>query len=306
MKLSQAIEQLAIATRTDGRSPRTVQAYREKLGHLVTFLGDVQVENITVHELRLYVSALWDANYSPFTVSSRVRHFKRLFNFLVEEGILESSPARRIKTPKPKRNEPKGISHQDFLTLLENTKTGALEDLRDRAIIFFLADTGCRVKGLCGLLIEKVDFDKSLAYVIEKGEKGRYVPFMPETAQALQDWLEARPQVKSGFVFIGLRGRSKDDSISESGILQMLKRRAKRAGIEGPVNPHSFRHGFARDYLKSGGDLASLADLMGHSDIKVTKEWYGVFTIGDLQEKHSQHSPIAQLFKKDNDGDGQK
>lgn len=67
---------------------------------------------------------------------------------------------------------------------------------------------------------------------------------------------------------------------------------------------HSFRHAFARDFLMDGGDLGSLADLLGHSSVLVTKEFYGVFTMQELQEKHAQHSPVAQLFERGGqDGD---
>jgi site-specific recombinase XerD len=292
--LSEAIEQLAVATRANGRSPATVKAYRTKLRHLVKFLGDPHAENVTTNDLRRYVASLWDAGLSPFTVSSRVGHLKRLFSFLTDEGVIKSDPSKRIAKPRPKRGVPKGISHQDFLALLATTEGDALADLRDRAIILFLADTGCRVGGLCGLQVGDLDFDNFLALLVEKGDKERFVPFLDQTAQALTDWLEVRPQ-ESDYVFAGLRGRS-EGALTPSGVIQMLKRRGKRAGVKGPHNPHSFRHAFARDYLKSGGDLASLSDLLGHEDVGITKAWYGVFTMGDLQEKHRKHSPLAILF----------
>ena len=60
MLLSEAIEALCVATRADGRSPRTVQAYREKLRYLVDFLGDVRIEEVTTHDLRRYIADLMD------------------------------------------------------------------------------------------------------------------------------------------------------------------------------------------------------------------------------------------------------
>jgi integrase/recombinase XerD len=79
----------------------------------------------------------------------------------------------------------------------------------------------------------------------------------------------------------------------------MLKRRAKEAGIEGPVNPHGFRHFFAREFLLSGGDLATLADLMGHSSVEVTRNSYAIFTERELK-KHRRYSPIVQVFGEEN------
>lgn len=316
MLLSEAIEALCTATRADGRTPRTVQSYRQKLTPLVDFLGgDTPVESITVDDLRSYVVHLRDkstlyaghptheerkGSLSLFTIASHVRALKRLFNWLTEEGRIESNPAQRIRTPRPERRKPKGIAKQDLLALLATAEGGSVIDLRDRAIMFFLADTGCRLGGLCGLNVQDVDLGKKLAILIEKGEKTRFVPFTRTTAKALQDWLEVRPQDKGPTLFVGLGNRAKDE-VTPNGVAKMLKQRAKRAGVTGPVNPHAFRHAFARDYLLHGGDLGTLADLLGHSTVLVTKQFYGIFTVSELQRKHQEHSPIAQIFEDDGD-----
>ena len=316
MLLSEAIKALCVATRADGRSPRTVQAYHEKLGYLVDFLGDVRIEEVTIHDLRRYIADLMDrqtrwadhphhaeveGGLSPFTIASRVRALKRLFNWLEAEEILQQNPARRIKTPEPKRQDPKGIARQDLLALLNTTAGGSVIDLRDRAILYFLADTGCRIQGLCGLRVQDVDLVRGLAVVREKGDKTRLVPFTRTTAQVLQDWLRVRPQDRGPTLFVGLGNRAKDE-ITSNGVAKMLKQRAKRAGVEGPVNPHAFRHAFARDFILHGGDLGTLSDLLGHTSVVVTKAYYGIFTVGELQRKHQQHSPIAQMFEDSDDG----
>jgi site-specific recombinase XerD len=275
------------------------------------FLGEVDVERITTTDLRRYIADMWDQDtlypdhhrrdpqtggLSPFTVAGRVRVMKRLFNWLVEEGLLEDTPARRIKTPKPERDKPKGIAHEDFLALLKTTEEGGTIDRRDLALMLFLADTGCRVGGLCGLCLGDLDFEENLATLTEKGSKTRLVPFCEVTAVALQRWLDVRPTSNSPEVFLKLgRWGKRSGPLATRGVSQMLKRRAKRGGIEGPVNPHSFRHAFARDFLLSGGDLGALKDILGHSTIVTTKESYGIYTIRDIQKKHRKHSPIARL-----------
>jgi site-specific recombinase XerD len=298
MLLSEAIDALCIATRADGRTLATVQSYREKLGHLVAFLGAVPVGNVTVDDLRRFVVNQRDRGLSEFTIKSRVRALKRLFNWLEAESVIKHNPARRIRTPQPKPGEPKGITWPDFLALLKTTESSELIDLRDRAVIMFLYDTACRVGGLCGLTVDNLDLGRRRALVWEKGDKARFVFFREETARVLVAWLEIRPQDKGPWLFVSLKGES--DRLTERGVSHMLSRRGKRAGVTGPVNPHAFRHGFARAYLMSGGDLGTLSDIMGHSDVSVTKAFYGIFTDEELRAKHERHSPIARLESGEN------
>lgn len=294
MLLSEAIEALAVATRANGRTRRTVESYRQKLKMLVAFLGDVSVESVTAQQLRRYVVDLMERDLSPFTVASRVRHTKRLFNWLDEEGLITDNPVDRIRTPRPKRRKPKSISERDLLRLLKTTQGGNLWDLRDRSIILFLADTGARVGGLCGLDVGDLDLEAGLATVTEKRGKTRFAMFTAPTAEALGAWLQAA-EIERGPVFLGLGARS-EGALTISGVEQMLRRRADRGGCEGPTNPHAFRHAFARHYLLDGGDLATLSDLLGHADVSTTKAFYGIFRTEELRAKHRKHSPVRALL----------
>lgn len=282
-----------------------MKSYREKLGHLVRFLGDVDAGNITAHDLRRWVADMRDrptiyADHpthqeqarplSPFTVNTRTKAMRRLFRWLALEGVLEFDPSERIDARKPKREAPKGISEADIVALL----AACGDDLvgrRDRAAILFLLDSGCRAGGLCGALVEDLDLEAGRALVHEKGQKERYVMFLEATRRALADWLEIKPQGEH--VFTGLRGKGE---LSPNGLWQALNRRARKAGIEGPVSVHNFRHTFARHYLLNGGDLGTLAQILGHTDVRTTIEYYAIYTVNELQEKHRQHSPVAKLF----------
>jgi len=197
MLLTEAIEALCIATRADGRSPATVAAYREKLGHLLAYLGDVDAATVTIDDLRRYV--VWSLDrrkLSPFTVSTRVRAVKRLFNWLAEEGQIKGNPAEKLKTPTPKRKEPKGVALDDVKAMLDTCGDGPA-GRRDRAALLFLLDTGCRAGGLCGLQVGDLDLDGLTAMVYEKGGKSRFVMFTEPTAGALRAWLAVRPRCEA-------------------------------------------------------------------------------------------------------------
>jgi integrase/recombinase XerD len=310
MRLTEAIDALCIATKVNGRSPRTVEGYREKLRYLLNFLGDVPVESITVDDLRRFVASLMDERVlfahhptrkkckrklSPHSVECYVGHVKRLFSWLVEEGHLDINPMTRIKRKKTKNRNVKAISPKDFLAILATTEGGSVIDKRDRAEIMFLADTGCRAGGLYSLKVQDINLEEGEAEVVEKGDEPRFVFFGEVTAQTIRDWLEVRPKGRGDWLFTGLR-KSDKDQVDPNNLRQMLDRRAEEAGVTGPHGPHSFRHAFAIAYLMDGGDLASLSELLGHSGVAVTADWYGRFARRQLQRMHTKHSPVAQIF----------
>lgn len=316
MKLSTAIQELLIATRADGRSQTTVETYESRLQPFAEFIGpSVAVSAISAGDIRRYISAMLDCDtlyddhpyreelsrqLSPHTVNGRVRAVKRLFNWLEEEGAIDVAPTRKIRTPRARRDEPKAISMENVKALLDTTNGGDVSDKRDRAIILLLADTGMRVGGLRGLKLTDIDLVAGRAMSTEKGEKTHAVFFSTQTAAALQAWLEVRPGRASDHVFVGV-GTKGNEQLKETAINQMLKRRAKLAGIPAGeiINPHSFRHLFAREFLLAGGDIGLLSRILNHASIDVTLSSYGVFRYSELEAAHKKFSPIARQERED-------
>lgn len=304
MKLSQAVDLFLVGVRADGLSDQTEIWYRKRLSRLVCFLNDAALETITVDDLRRFIVSLRDqtckyqdhscrkpvnASLSPYTVEGYVRVIRRLFHWLELNEHTEQNIAARLKKPSLPKLPPKETTIEDIRALLEAAQKSPRYAKRDRALVLFLADTGCRKAGLLGLRVSDVFLEKGSALVTEKGNKSRFVHFGLATKQALQDWLAERPK-ETDYVFVSKRGR-----FGEHGVNLLLERLKKRAGVHGRVNPHSFRHSFAKRYLINGGDLASLADLMGHSTVEVTKNSYSVFLIEELKRKHDQHNPLAGI-----------
>ena len=312
MKLSEAVQELLIATRVDGRRDRTVQDYAQKAARLVKFLGDKEIDQVTLSDLRRFVDDLKgrasrfqdhpnraeiSGGLSVASVAAYVRVVRRLFSFLHEDGLIKQNPAQKLKVPKPPREKPKAISNADFKALLKAIDPDTVVGKRDRAVILLLADSGCRVGGLVGLEVEDVELEQCRMLLKEKGGKLRQGFFSDPTKQALVAWLEVRPTNKGSRLFVSLGTRG-DAHLTEQGVREMLKRMKRKAGVKGPVNPHSFRHGFAREYLTNGGNLASLADTMGHSDVSVTWQAYAIFSPDELQKSHARFSPVAQMEHK--------
>lgn len=296
-----------MACRADGLKPTTLRWYGAMLTPVAAELRHLRVDQVTTNHLRAYIVALRErqARYqdapqrrqlngglSAASLQGHYRALSRFFAWCKEEYMLAANPMARIRKPAAYRDQPKAIELSDLRRLLAATGMDR-NGVRDRAILLFLADTGCRAGGLLGLRPTDVDLEHGRAIIREKGDKTRMVPFTRFTAQMIRAWLAVRPP-QATTLFCGLSDQRSATPLSMSGLQMILKRLKAKAGVTGRVNPHSFRHGFAREYLINGGDLATLAQLMGHTNVQVTASFYAIFTMRELQEQHRQFSPIAK------------
>lgn len=288
--LSDAIGEFLLARRADGLANSTLVVYESLLGTFLRNVGDQPVSAITTSALRRYIVALRDSDYAPDTIFAQIRVLHLLFKWARDEYALEN-PMRNISYPKqPAAKLPRRAQDSDIIKLL-----GACGDdkqgRRDKAIIAFLTDTGCRAAGLVGLTLDNLDLDHRRAYVREKGSKTRAVFFSEQAADYLRSWMDVHGGSVE-FVFYNLHLR---EPLTTNGLLQVLRRLAKKAQVEGPVNPHAFRHRFGVQWMLSGGDSGVLQQMMGHSDVETTINRYGQF---DERQLAAAHRKIKPLLKK--------
>jgi site-specific recombinase XerD len=300
MKLETALNEYRLACIAEGLSTATIKQYVSLLSAFAWKFQGWELEAITPTWIRQYLVGLQErqARYvgapqkpqqpgglSRASVAAHDRALHAFWGWCSREyGI--SNPMVNIRRHKAPPPAPKALKPADFVRLFN-----AADSERDRAILVFLADTGCRLGGLLNLTLEGLYLEDRRALVREKGENTRSVVFTTFTAQLIRQWLAAR-QSPTDYVFCSLvTGKQ----LTDSGVAQILYRLKRRAGISGRCNPHSFRHNFAREYLRNGGDLATLAALMGHKTISTTAAYYAVFSPDELAEFHERYSPLRKI-----------
>lgn len=295
LSLSGAVDLFMTAMKAEGVKPETLTWYQHRLRRFVEMNAAREVREIALDDVREYMAWVQESRYAAATRFTLVRVVRRLFKWLYEERKIDDNFYRRIKLPKLPQPAPKAIEMAEVKAILAccgDTRAG----LRDRAIVLFLLDTGCRVGGLCRLKVSHLDFEHLRASLFEKGEKARMALFGERTAEALAAWMNARPFRDAEAVFTSLR---EPRAVTPNSVIQLMKRYKKRAGLTGRINPHAFRHAFAREYILNGGDLASVSEMMGHTQIAVMKQFYAVFQAEELREKHDRFSPVSRLEQGD-------
>ncbi len=308
--IENSVNDFILSRRADGLKPKTVQGYAGKLAPFSTCFQGITLDTLTASDLRQYVMKLRErqvlypgqaretkGNLSNESLRGHDRILRLFFNWCEHEYDLApaANPMRKIRPPKKQEQLPKAIALEDLKLMLHYLlRQSSTITIRDLAILLFLVDTGCRAGGLLTLTPDRLNLDRFYATLREKGDRIRTVPFTLPTAEAIRRWLEVRP-VTAAPVFCALGTNTVGMPLTLSGLHNVLKRTAQRAGAKGRFNPHSIRHAFARQCLRNGLDLATLSRLMGHSNIGVTTDFYAVFTPIEQADRHKQYSPIRNV-----------
>ncbi len=160
--------------------------------------------------------------------------------------------------------------------------------VRDRAILLLLIDTGMRASELCGLELRNVDLRNGVVLVFGKGSKERSLPIGPRTKSALSKHiLENRAEARVNEpVFLSVSG----EPMTRNTLLKLIYRLAEVAGVP-DAHPHKFRHTFAIQYLRNGGNERTLQDVLGHESLDMLMTYTRIAQV-DIVNGHQVASPV--------------
>jgi len=249
--------------------------------------------SVTLPMMSEYLAARKRAGLSASSIKLVVVALKIFFRFLASKAIIERDPSEALALPRIERYLPETLNELQVEQFLEKIDTKAVHGLRDRAMIELLYASGLRISELANARLENFNFDERMVRVTGKGNKTRLVPVGRKACAALAAYLSTeRPKMvkprSSSEIFLSERGTK----LTTARIWQIVKKHAKRAGLEKNVYPHLLRHSFATHLLSNGADLRIIQEMLGHADISTTQ----VYTHVDqqrLKAVHRQFHPRA-------------
>jgi site-specific recombinase XerD len=128
-----------------------------------------------------------------------------------------------------------------------------------------------------------------------KGNKHRVVHFGRDTKKAVWKYLQKRDIEEDEPLFLSVRGTLAGDPLTRAGLLQLMERLGKVAGLQGVrCSPHTCRHTAALRFLNAGGNVFSLQQLLGHTDLTMTQRYLNLAE-ADLESQARRFSPVDSL-----------
>jgi integrase/recombinase XerC len=194
------------------------------------------------------------ATRSAGTALHKHKALRQFFVWLVEdEQAVPRSPMDRVRMPRTPTKLVPVMSAQDTRALLQARKGKSFLQVRDEALIRLYANTGARLSEIAALRVSDVDLRTESVHIHGKGAKDRRVRIGPRTARAVSRYLRARATHRGTDLpelWLADRGAR---ALSPNGVKIMLRRVGQAAGVPG-VHAHRWRHTYAHEWKRAGGD----------------------------------------------------
>lgn len=278
-------------------SPLTLLAYEGDLKAFEAYLAPQQVDLTKANHLHVrgYLGVL-AVDKAATTRARDLAALKSFYKFLVRRKVIETSPARRVKTPKLPQKLPRALPVDDTFQLLDTPSVEKILGLRDRAMLEVLYGGGLRVSELVGLCVDDLDRAGGVVRVLGKGRKERLCPLNEGAIAAIDAWLQRRGELLAlpakkqdpRAMFLNHRG----GRLTTRSVSRHLKRYVLQAGLKQHATPHALRHSFATHLLAGGADIRVIQELLGHASLSTTQRYTAV-SFEQLQKVYDQSHPRA-------------
>lgn len=279
--IGSAIDNFLTACRGKGLAKGTIIGYSSRLGNIfaewcrmsnLEFLQDLEIGNIDA-----YLTYLSDKGYSDSSKRSVSVQLKTFLTWCKERGYKVNIDLRKMYHPRKAPDEKiRVVPDADLKKILDYLDKSQLSThFRLNVQIHLWVETGLRITESCSLLLDEVDLKDGSISVLGKGKKRRIVYITRNLNEKLTLWFVERQNqlddanMQSQWIFPSWHTKGKTCIQSQHPMAQL---REICAELKLPKHtPHAFRHTFAVNWLKSGGDIRSLQQLMGHSSLEITQ-----------------------------------
>lgn len=246
--------------KVQGRSEGTIARYERMIKIFMAF-AKTSTRKVNVYHVRAWLASEKNRGIQDSTLDGNRQVLSSYFGWLFREGLIERNPMSNVGTIKVPKKKKATYSKVDMAKIME-----ACRKLRDKAMIQFMATTGCRVSEMTGLNRDQLDLRNQEVVVHGKGDKERVVYFDSVTAMLLEEYLASRKDDNPA-LFVGQR----HERLEPNGVRAMLKDIERRTGVAG-IHPHKFRRTMATEMARHV-PIQSIAQLLGHEKIDTTMEY---------------------------------
>jgi len=264
------LEDFYIYLKTEkGLSDSTVRVY---ISHMKNYFK--YNYKITVEDAKKYY--LWKlkttkSSYNHKNVCYALKHFFKMKGIELD-----------IKAPKREQKRREHLSYRDALIFVNS-----ITDLRDKIMVMLQLETGLRPGELFNIELDDLDLKNGTITIKKtKTKMDRIVYIKTRLIMMIEQYLQERRGRNCKKLFLR---KNSDKPLGLHQYQKLMERYSEKSGIK--ATPYMFRHTFATLFIRTGGDIKALKEILGHKRIETT-ERYIHEDEERIREQALKHSPV--------------
>lgn len=183
---------------------------------------------------------------------------------------------------------PKLISKHDFIKMFNSEF-----NLKHKLWIILAYGSGLRISEVASLKVTDILCNHHKIRVIGKGNKERFAPLPNFTLKLLQSYyFRNKDKITNDFFFPGLYNKTKNSHINSFTIKQAFQKIKENNNLDNSITFHTLRHSYATEFIKAGGDIWELKNILGHSSINTTSIYLHM-----AENFKNVYSPVNEVSK---------
>lgn len=261
------------------RNPNTREAYHRAVTRFLDWCQDQGIQEL--HAIRpIHVAAYVEQlDLARPSVKQHLAAIRKCFNWLLSGGVIEQNPASPVQGPRyvVRAGKTPVLDAAQTRELLDSIPLENLVGLRDRALIAVMTYTFGRVGAVVAMNVEDyfISGRRRVFRLHEKGGKEHMVPAHHNAIEYVEDYLEGTELWSSPklplFQSVDRQRRLSGLRLQRKNVFDMVKRRARAAGLPETTCCHTFRATGITNYLQNGGSLEHARALASHESSQTTR-----------------------------------
>lgn len=273
-----------------GLSANTILSYRDTFSIFLNYCDSalgLKPEKLTLNTISKTVVegfTVWLEKEKGNSVSTRNQRLAALHAFFRHiqlekpEHLVVCQHILAVPLKKKEQATVNYLSVDGIRLLLSMPDTNTKGGRRDLVLLSLLYDTGARVSELTDITLADIRLESpATARLVGKGQKARFVPLVPQTAEMLRYYLSEKSRYRPLQDDAPLFSNRVNQKLTRAGVAYILAKYAEAAKKQTPgvlpniLSPHCLRHSKAMHLLQAGVNLVYIRDLLGHADLKTTE-----------------------------------
>ena len=291
VSVEEAVDQYLSHCKSRNLSAVTQDTYHRHLRWLYLYLDVQTIDLVKVQDLELMIEKFLDEHHYNSTKS--INNFKRYINtffkwckrnkLITEDVRLEYSKHDHKLQRVPSDGDVKR------LTTKPNLNYATYNDLLGWCVCSIICSTGLRIGAISNIKICDIDFDSNTIKITKaKNRRETVVIINRKLKQVLKEFMSITEN-ESEYLF-----ENRDGLPYKANVMSMnIIRYARSKNIE--CSPHDLRRWFSVTYIRNGGSIFGLKNILNHSDIQTTQLYLQSCNVQTFEKELEQYNPLDNL-----------